>query len=358
MLGGCYALASPLRGYLVDRFGARAVVLPLRILLGVVIASIAWLPGTKWAIYGVFALIGLLAPGQVPVGKIIAQWFGRRRGAAFSVLGIGVTMAIPLGLQFARWLIDSYGWRSAFIVYGALQWVIALPPLFFLFRPPPGLSGGAGIGTSRSGAHAHEPGVSPRCAWSSAAFWLIAGNLFVFVLLLAAFLTHGIAILTERGLSREVATAVLSAFTLGTIASQPLLGMLLDRFDTPRIILPFAIAALIGVVLFQSVQGLAALAVASVIMGLGGGESGTTQYLISRYFGLRYFSVIYGSIQPCVGIAAAVGPLAMGVLYDRTGSYRMGLMALAVAVFSAVLLLASLKPYVFSTTHVQASEVS
>jgi cyanate permease len=256
---------------------------------------------------------------------------------------------MPLGLQLARWLIDSYGWRHAYIVYGALQWVVAFPLLFFLFRPPPWLPSCTVAEASMTDARPHERGVIPRHAWTSAAFWLIAGNVFVFVLLLAAVLTHGIAILTDKGLSRDVATTVLSAFTLGTIASQPLLGVLLDRFDTPRIILPFAFAAFIGIVLFQSVEG--------AVMGLGGRESGTTQYLISRYFGLRYFSVIYGSIQPCLGIATAVGPLALGVLYDRTGSYRVGLISLSLAVLIAVVLLASLKPYVFSTTPARDDEV-
>ncbi|MDI9674927.1 MFS transporter, partial [Pseudomonas aeruginosa] len=53
-----------------------------------------------------------------------------------------------------------------------------------------------------------------------------------------------------------------------------------------------------------------------------GGETGTTQYFVSRYFGLRHFSVIYGSIQPFTfAIAISLGAWLLGYFYDRAGSY-------------------------------------
>ncbi|HBO0634483.1 TPA: MFS transporter, partial [Pseudomonas aeruginosa] len=59
------------------------------------------------------------------------------------------------------------------------------------------------------------------------------------------------------------------------------------------------------------------------LIGLGaGGETGTTQYFVSRYFGLRHFSVIYGSIQPFTfAIAISLGSWLLGYFYDRADSY-------------------------------------
>ncbi|WP_410965038.1 hypothetical protein, partial [Salmonella sp. SAL04286] len=81
--------------------------------------------------------------------------------------------------------------------------------------------------------------------------------------------------------------------------SQPLMGWLLDRVATPRVALPFALAAVLGMAWFLVGDTPSGLWLAVFLVGLGGGgESGTTKYLLMRYFGLRSFGVIYGSIQP------------------------------------------------------------
>ncbi|WP_415752826.1 hypothetical protein [Pseudomonas aeruginosa] len=84
------------------------------------------------------------------------------------------------------------------------------------------------------------PGATPGQAWRSADFWLIVGNLILGVFAVTGVMVHGVPLLQERGLSREVATDVLAALWVGMIVSQPALGYLLDRYDTPRIALPFA----------------------------------------------------------------------------------------------------------------------
>ena len=80
-----------------------------------------------------------------------------------------------------------------------------------------------------------------------------------------------------------------------------------------------------------------------LVVGLGcGGESGTTQYFVTRYFGLRHFSVIYGSIQPfTMLIAVGAGSWLLGKLYDVYGSYEVDvlLMTIALALAAGSLLL-------------------
>jgi cyanate permease len=57
-------------------------------------------------------------------------------------------------------------------------------------------------------------------------------------------------------------------------------------------------------------------------LGLGaGGISNTTPYLLTRYFGLRSFSTLYGLTWTFYAIAGAIGPVLMGHVFDRTGSY-------------------------------------
>ena len=287
-----------------DRWGARALVLPLTAALALCLASLA-LARSGWQLYLLFALLGLLTPGNIPYARILGGWFERRRGAAYGILGLGFGVGGPLALYLGSACIDAFGWRATFLVYGLLEGLLALPLLYALFRERPGDLPQA----LRPPADA-LPGATPGQAWRSADFWLIVGNLILGVFAVTGVMVHGVPLLQERGLSREVATDVLAALWVGMIVSQPALGYLLDRYDTPRIALPFALLAALGLLLLLLGGPPALLWGAVFLIGLGaGGETGTTQYFVSRYFGLRHFSVIYGSIQPFTfAIAISLGP--------------------------------------------------
>jgi hypothetical protein len=53
-----------------------------------------------------------------------------------------------------------------------------------------------------------------------------------------------------------------------------------------------------------------------------GGEHDVTPYLLSRYFGLRSFSMLYGFTWTAYAVAGATGPVLMGRAFDATGSYE------------------------------------
>jgi hypothetical protein len=56
-----------------------------------------------------------------------------------------------------------------------------------------------------------------------------------------------------------------------------------------------------------------------------------TPYLLTRYFGLRAFSTLYGVTWTFYAAAAAVGPVILGRAFDSTGSYPSLLVILAAA---------------------------
>ena len=171
LLGLAVALSSPLKGWLVDRWGARALVLPLTAALALCLASLA-LARSGWQLYLLFALLGLLTPGNIPYARILGGWFERRRGAAYGILGLGFGVGGPLALYLGSACIDAFGWRATFLVYGLLEGLLALPLLYALFRERPGDLPQA----LRPPADA-LPGATPGQAWRSADFWLIVGNL-------------------------------------------------------------------------------------------------------------------------------------------------------------------------------------
>ncbi len=99
-----------------------------------------------------------------------------------------------------------FGWRATFLVYGLLEGLLALPLLYALFRERPG-----DLPQARRTPADALPGATPGQAWRSADFWLIVGNLILGVFAVTGVMVHGVPLLQERGLSREVATDVLAA---------------------------------------------------------------------------------------------------------------------------------------------------
>lgn len=82
-----------------------------------------------------------------------------------------------------------------------------------------------------------------------------------------------------------------------------------------------------------------------------GGVMGVTQYWISRYFGLRSFSVIYGSVEMCaILVAVAGGPLLLGALFDSTGSYALGFRVMEAALLISTVSISLLGSYIFPST--------
>jgi len=53
--------------------------------------------------------------------------------------------------------------------------------------------------------------------------------------------------------------------------------------------------------------------------------------LLTRYFGLRGFSTLYGFTWTFYAFAAAVGPVILGRTFDATASYASVLVTLAIA---------------------------
>jgi cyanate permease len=154
-------------------------------------------------------------------------------------------------------------------------------------------------------------------------------------------ITHLSPLLTDRGLSGREAALALSVLGTASLAGRLVTGLLLDRFFGPRVSFVLLIGVAAGIQLLSSAHTSAPVIAASVLIGLGlGGEADITPYLLTRYFGLRSFSALYGFTWTAYAIAGAIGPLIMGRAFDLTGSYTLLLSLLAAAgLLSAILML-------------------
>jgi len=96
-----------------------------------------------------------------------------------------------------------------------------------------------------------------------------------------------------------------------------------------------------GLFLLARANSFAAGCVAAAMIGIGvGGEADITPYLLTRYFGVRAFSTLYGLTWTFYAAAGATGPILLGRSFDLTGSYArlLGSLAMVMAVVAGLLL--------------------
>src|ERR1700735_3452699 len=125
LAGFLYFGLGVLSGPLADRAGPRRLAVGGMILtgLGLAAASAARSLTEVYAAYGLGVGLGV-GCAYVPAIGAVQRWFVRRRGFAsgLAVSGIGVgTLVMP---PLASLLIETLGWRGAYLVLGALAVVI------------------------------------------------------------------------------------------------------------------------------------------------------------------------------------------------------------------------------------------
>ena len=109
-------------------------------------------------------------------------------------------------------------------------------------------------------------------------------------------------------------------------------GWLLGRFFRARVALAVNLTTAAGVFLLAEANSFPAGCLAAALIGVGaGGEAAITPYLLTRYFGLRAFSTLYGLTWTFCAAAAAIGPVILGrafefdwFLYRSAGNARDG----------------------------------
>lgn len=133
----CYAVMYPIMGWMVDRFGARVVML-----YGIITWSLACIGGGLARTIGQFGffrgLLGVAEPANFPAQlKVIAVWFpGKLRATANSLCVAGSSIGAIIAPPAIAWLTLTYNWQIAFITMGAIGLLIAV--LWrLIYRAPP-----------------------------------------------------------------------------------------------------------------------------------------------------------------------------------------------------------------------------
>ncbi len=329
------AVVSPLLGVALDRWGPRRVIVPCFLALGGGVMALSALDGSLWQFYAIFVVIGIAGNGTTQMGYsgAVTSWFDQKRGLALSIVLAGVGIGSIVHPVLAESWIAQYGWRTAYRIFGVMILVMGVPLTALWVRRNPA--------RQKSGSGGGE-GASVREAMAQREFWILVAVLFLSSIAANGTLTHLAAHLTDRGVSTSEAAWATGLLGIANLGGRLVTGWLLDRWPGTRLSFGLLMAMAAGLLLLGASAGMASAVVAVILIGIGlGGESDITPYLLTRYFGLRSFSALYGWTWTFYAFAGALGPLIFGRVFDTTGSYEALLrVAAGVTAISGFLMLA------------------
>lgn len=132
-----YAIMYPVSGWLVDKFGAKKIML-----LGVLTWAFASIGTGLARTVGQFAffrgMLGVAEPSNFPVKlKVVTVWFpAKLRATANSFCEAGSSIGAILAPPLAAWIAITYNWHMVFMVGGGAGLLIALLWVIFYRNPP------------------------------------------------------------------------------------------------------------------------------------------------------------------------------------------------------------------------------
>jgi DHA2 family multidrug resistance protein len=132
------AIATPLTGWLCDRFGQKYIFLAS--ITGFTVASaLCGMSNTLAEIVLARLLQGVFGAALVPLAQVVLMEINPRekQGSAMAVWGMGVMVGPILGPTLGGWLTDSYNWRWVFFINVPIG-VIAFYGMWRYIRPDPG----------------------------------------------------------------------------------------------------------------------------------------------------------------------------------------------------------------------------
>lgn len=350
----------PLVGVLVDRWGVRFLALPGIILTAICIASFSLANGnlTQWALlWGLFAFCQAFLKTTIWTAAVMSR-FVAARSLAIAVTLCGVSFANIVVPPLARWLIESYGWRTSYAALG-IGWGIPVFILCAYFLYDGHDDRRRAKGPEAAVQVVYEHGLSVRQALRSGPIRRIAAATLVTLLLTACLVVHQVPLLVEAGLSRASAAYLASLSGFGAIAGGLVSGWLMDRFHAGTIgAITNVMAALALVMLLEPFRNPTLIVVAMLVIGYASGTKlQLCGYLTSIYAGMRNYGKIFGMMASIIAVSSAVGPMLGGLIYDKTGSYTMFIWgAIPASLFSGLLLLGLGRYPVWDSTTAEATD--
>ena len=343
---------GPIAGWLVDRFGPRALLFVGATMTG---GGFLLLGQTRsiWA----FALVYL---GVVTIGSnigfsysmaaLINNWFYRRKALAMSCFqsldSVVPAMLVPVvAISIATW-----GLETAFNAIGIILLGTVLPLSFLIKNTPESLGlttdgdpAGSADGTPQATPKARRvwrPPVdySVRGAMRTPTYWILVLGTALRLIAKGAIMLHIIPIIVSKGIDQQSAALIFSLLLFMTVPLYLMVGWLADRFPKNLVLMGASVAGTLSFALLAAPwQSFWVILAFVFLFSVAEASAPTNWAALGEYFGRKTFSQLRGFVQFANFPGVLLAPVFVGWWFDQQGSYTVPLW-----IFTAVFALGAL----------------
>jgi MFS family permease len=321
-----------LAGMLIDRIGARRVILLGIGFVGIPLILMGWM--TKVWQYEVLCLLevlGYVLAGPIANQVLVAQWFqaqrGRAMGYAYLGLGVGGVVAPPA----ANFLIHSLGWRYALQTAGALILIVLFPIGFWVTRSAPADLGLMPDGVVDRDAVAGSS-IGLVAAMRTANFWLLLLGSALVIGAINAVIQHFILFLQDLGYSRTTGSRFLSGLLAASLCGRVLVGYVADRFQKKNTMALFYLVIGGSIpLLFLAQHPAAAWSFAAAFGFAMGADYMLIPLVTAECFGIGSLGKLLATLIMGYSIGQWVAPWMVGRLFDVYHNYDLAWRVMATA---------------------------
>jgi MFS family permease len=316
-------------GRLADRFGPRPVVIFGAIALGtglIVTSRVS----SIWAGYATYGIgVGIAAAcGYVPMVATVGAWFDKKRTLALGISVSGIGAGTLVFAPISNALIETYGWRTSYVILGIAGSTLLLIASIGAFRPH------VPVGSTRVDL---AKVVRNRSFLSLYAASLLASMaLFVPFVFIKSYAT-------ERGIDSGLAATLVGIIGASSIIGRLGIGALGTRWGTTALMQASFAVMTLSYLLWLFADGTYLVLVAfAVVMGVGyGGFIALSPAVVATLFGTVGMATILGAVYTSAGLGGLIGPPIAGEIIDRI-SYPAGIIFALVMTGCATLALLAL----------------
>lgn len=313
---------QPLDGWLIDRLGPRGFISAAGLLCGLGWAGMGYAT-TLPVLYGLYCAAGVGAAFVYSCSIGLAlKWFTDRRGLASGILAAGFGGGAALFVPIIASIIETRGYRAAFVATGLAQGLVILVAAQFLKHPEERAP------APRAGTTAASDGGRPQFTTME---MLHAPRFYVIYAMFVLMATGGLLVTANAGpMARSwgLTTGALTvAATLSPLAnggSRIFWGWVSDRAGRePIMIVAFALHAIcLYLAVALGPRSAVTFAVTLVLVYFTWGQIfALFPAIVGDYFGSRHATANYAVLYTAKGVASIIGGWLGAVLFEQSGRW-------------------------------------